>query len=53
MSSGDHPILIQDAGATSVSAEPPQRHHRRILSLRCVGAIYNAVIGDHILKTLR
>jgi len=53
MSSGEHPILIQDVAAASVGSEPLQGHLGWVFTLGCVGAIYNAVIADHFLKTLR
>jgi hypothetical protein len=53
MSSGEHPILIQDAAAASVGAEPLQGHLGWVLALRCVGAVHDAVIADHFLKKFR
>jgi hypothetical protein len=53
MSSGEHPILIQDVATASVSSEPLQGHLGRVFALRCVGAIHDSVIADRLLKTLR
>jgi len=53
MSSGEHPVLIQDAATATVRAEPLQGNQGGVFTLGCIGAVYNAVITDRLLKTLR
>jgi hypothetical protein len=57
MSSGEHPnlnpVLIQDAAAATVRAEPLQGNQGGVFTLGCIGAVYDAVLTDRLLKTLR
>jgi hypothetical protein len=53
VSCGEHPVLVQNGAAAAVEAKPPQGHHGGVLSLGCVGAVYNALLADRLLKTLR
>ena len=53
MSSGEHPVLVEDGAATGVVAQVLQGHKGGVLTLGCVGAVHNSVNAHHLLKTLR
>jgi hypothetical protein len=53
VSSGEHPVLIQDTAAATVVEQVLQGHKGGVLTLGCVGAVYDAVLSDRLLKFLR
>jgi hypothetical protein len=53
VSSGEHPVLIDDAAAAAVGVEVLQGNQRGVFTLGCVGAIHDAVLSNCLLKSLR
>jgi len=53
VSSGEHPVLVDDAAAAAVGFEVLQGNQGGVFTLGYVGAIHNAVLSDRLLKFLR